>query len=83
MNHPAPLTLDEWRRIATQTLITITELRSLCNLINGHVQRREQSDVVSMIRKLTFVRYRIEVEMFEQTGSSDTSIFDPEQERKP
>ena len=73
-----PLTLDEWRAIATQTLICRAELSKLLNMLNGRIQCKNLDVIARAHTKVRMLRYSLEVEMFDQTGTQDTGIFDPE-----
>jgi hypothetical protein len=73
-----PLTLDEWRIIATQTIICRAELSKLAGLLSGRIRCREIDELMRINKNLSLLRYRLETMMFDQTSTQDTHIFDPE-----
>ena len=75
------LSLSDWRIVAAQTIVTIEEVSKLLKLVEGHVKSKDRDVVETSRRKLILLRYRLEVEMFNQTGTQDCTIFDPEQVR--
>ena len=72
------LTIEEWKAIAAQTTICRAELQTLLALVNGHIRSKELAGLMRINKTLTLIRYRLEVEMFNQTDTQDTGIFDPE-----
>jgi hypothetical protein len=76
-----PLTLDEWHLVATQTTICRSELQSLYAMVHGRVPAKELYALSRINRTLSLLRYRLEAEMYQQTSTKDTGIF--EQERVP
>jgi len=75
------LTIEEWKAIATQTMICRAELSKLAGMVNGHIQCKNLDVIARAHTKVRMLRYSLEVEMFDQTGTQDTSIFDPEVRR--
>ena len=80
--NPQPLTLDQWRAIALQTILCRDELYKLLVLVGGHVLPRDADVVSRAYGKIRMVRYSLEVEMFDQTGTHDLTIFEPVEVRK-
>ena len=74
----SPLTLDEWKIIATQTTICRAELQSLYALLNGHIRNKELDALARINRNLSLLRYGLESEMYQQTSTKDTGIFEQE-----
>lgn len=80
--NPQPLTLDQWRVIAAQTILCRDELYKLLILVGGRVHQRDADAISKAYGKLRLLRYSLEVEMFDQTGTHDLTIFEPVEVRK-
>ena len=75
--NPQPLTLDQWRVIAEQTILCRESLLKLSHLVNGNVSPRDANVISTAYERIRMVRYSMEVTMFETTGTQDTGIFEP------
>jgi len=73
-----PLTLDEWRLVATQVIICRSEFQNMYAMVHGRVPNRELNALLRINRSLSLLRYGLESEMFQQVHTQDIGIFDPE-----
>ena len=73
-----PLTIDEWKLIAIQTIIARDETQKLLQLVSGKIRGKLLKRIMAASQHLAMLRYELESQMFYTTGINDLSIFDPE-----